>query len=726
MRSKHKTLKVQRNLKDTKPVIEQFTWIPIYQELAEKLAGWEDRQQELISFLEELRSQGYVITPLNDKDGDGARFLLREIDPFTFFGVFNRRIRYDQRLAILTQMKQYFQLQSELPEDFNGVPVLNNMKSWFFPDQKSRGGNDIQRLWRVFRLALEENPFEKKEFWQAFDEALKVKQTNVNLTLGLFWARPDTFLNLDQNSRAYLGIRLPEGGLTAQFYAETVLSFLDSGQSFPEISLAAWGVENERTRVISESREAEYRAWGGINYWLVGAYWDDRDPADQTRPFLEEGIWENGYQGRYVNEVMSMRVNDKIAIKAASTQRLGLPFDAQNRTVSRLSIKAIGTIVANRNDGRAVEVEWDPNFKEKSWYFYTNRNTVWRLRTDANYKFIEYAKRLRDFVWYDKEQDYDWFMKRWQTADGRDETVDEDSDGVRQPYSIEDLIASGVFLTEQELEQMLERLHSKKAMILQGPPGVGKTFIAQKLAYALMGAVDNERLEMVQFHQSYSYDDFVRGYRPVAGKAGSFGLQNGVFYDFCQKAIHDPDREYVFIIDEINRGNLSQIFGELLMLIEADKRGPDFAVPLIYRYEDEPAFFVPPNLYLIGLMNLADRSLAMVDYALRRRFVFVTLKPQYGSELFRRWLLERGMNAELAQLIMMRMTELNKEISDDPLLGQNYEIGHSFFLPRGDNFAELDRSWYEGVVRTEIVPLLREYWFDNPKKADEAEKRLLA
>src|SRR5215216_330519 len=724
MSSKNKILKVQRDLKETKPVIEQFTWIPIYQELADKLAGWENRQQELISFLEELRSQGYVITPLNDKDGDGARFLLREIDPFTFFGVFNRRIRYDQRLAILAQMKSYFNLQSELPEDFNGVPVLNNMKSWFFPDQKSRGRNDIQRLWQVFQLALKENPLEQKEFWQSFDEALKVKQTNVNLTMGLFWIRPHTFLNLDQNNRTYLGIRLPEGGLTAQSYAETMLSFLDSGQSFPEISLAAWGVENERTRRIAESAEAGYRAWGGINYWLVGAYWDDRDLADQTQRFLEEGIWENGYHNRYTNEVMSMRVNDKIAIKAASTQRLGLPFDAGNKSVSRLTVKAIGTIVANRNDGRTVEVEWDPDFKEKPWYFYTNRNTVWRLRTDTNYRFIEYANRLRDFVWYGKEQDYDWFMKRWQ-IDKTDEAVDEDSDGVKQPYSIEDLIASGVFLTEAELKQMLERLHAKKAMILQGPPGVGKTFIAQKLAFALMGAVDNERLEMVQFHQSYSYDDFVRGYRPVAGKAGSFGLQNGVFYDFCQKAIDDPDREYVFIIDEINRGNLSQIFGELLMLIEADKRGPDFAVPLIYRNEKEPNFFVPPNLYLIGLMNLADRSLAMVDYALRRRFVFVTLKPQYGSELFRQWLLERGMLADLAWLIMERMTELNMQIKEDPLLGENYQIGHSFFLPRGDNFGELDRSWYEGVIRTEIVPLLREYWFDNPKKADEAEKRLL-
>jgi 5-methylcytosine-specific restriction protein B len=262
-------------------------------------------------------------------------------------------------------------------------------------------------------------------------------------------------------------------------------------------------------------------------------------------------------------------------------------------------------------------------------------------------------------------------------------------------------------------------------MIIQGPPGVGKTFLARKLAYALMKEVNNERLEMVQFHQSYSYDDFVRGYRPLESKAGGFGLQNGVFYNFCQQAIHDPDHEYVFIIDEINRGNLSLIFGELLLLIEADKRGPDYAVPLIYHTPDEPRFYVPQNLYLIGLMNLADRSLAMLDYALRRRFVFVTLKPQYESEQFRRWLLERAMKPELADLIITRMSALNRQIKDDPLLGENYQIGHSYFTPRGDNFASLDLDWYRSIVRTEIVPLLKEYWFDNPKKAEEAEGKLL-
>jgi len=234
-------------------------------------------------------------------------------------------------------------------------------------------------------------------------------------------------------------------------------------------------------------------------------------------------------------------------------------------------------------------------------------------------------------------------------------------------------------------------------------------------------------MEMVQFHQSYSYDDFVRGYRPLPGQPGTFGLQNGVFYEFCQKAIQDPEQDYVFIIDEINRGNLSQIFGELLMLIEHDKRGEEFSVPLVYRAApNEPRFYTPSNLYIIGLMNVADRSLAMVDYALRRRFAFFDLKPQFENQILCDWLANKSMDEKLIQLITSKMSKLNKIIREDPLLGENYQIGHSYFCPNGENFAELDQAWYRSIIRTQIIPLLKEYWFDDPKKAQDAEKELLS
>ena len=237
-----------------------------------------------------------------------------------------------------------------------------------------------------------------------------------------------------------------------------------------------------------------------------------------------------------------------------------------------------------------------------------------------------------------------------------------------------------------------------------------------------------QRLTRITFHPSYSYEDFIEDFRPKqsANDTLDLVLVDGVFKRVCDAARAHLHMRYVVLIDEINRGNISQIFGELLMLIEPDKRGPEYALPLAYRTEDEPPFYVPPNLYLIGLMNVADRSLAMVDYAMRRRFVFITLKPQYESELFSQWLLDRSMEPELIQLIVERMSALNQEIREDPLLGENYELGHSFFLPKGDNFAGLDKTWYRRVIRTEIVPLLKEYWFDNPKRAKEAERKLLA
>lgn len=704
---------------------EQFTWTNIYQELATALLAWENRQTDLIAFLDGLHAQGYTVTSMQDKNRDDERVLLTEIDPFTFFSAFNRQIKDENRIAILAQVKKLFDLQSPLPSDFDGIPVVNNQSSWFFAYQKNgRKPTDIPHLWRLFRLALQDNPLQNPHFLQAFDEALAVRRVNINLTMGLFWVRPFIFLALDKPNRDWLAIKLPKGGLTAEFYAEVVQRFGAGERSFAELSLQAWDAVRQqqdkaqtRTSPITLSAEDNESA-----YWLVGAYWNDRDPRDQTARFIEEGVWENGYHDRYLDEVKGMKVNDKIAIKASTTQRKNLPFDAQDRTVSRMDIKAVGTIVANRGDGRTVEVEWEPEFQEKSWYFYTGRSTIWRLRTDDAYKLKDLSEKLIAFIWGNQEQAYDWFCERW-WGEGKPGSGEPQPD--KTPYSVEDIVASGVFLEEAPLRAILDRLHAKKAIILQGTPGVGKTFIARKLAYALMEEIDDARLEMVQFHQSYAYDDFVRGYRPLPGKAGSFGLQNGVFYEFCQRAGNDPDREYVFIIDEINRGNLSQIFGELLMLLESDKRKAEFAVHLVYRHPGEAPFFIPPNVYVMGLMNTADRSLAMVDYALRRRFAFVTLQPQYESAIFQQWLLDRAMSPSLVELITARMNALNREIREDPLLGENYQLGHSYFCPKGDNFAGLDEAWYRSVLQTEIVPLLKEYWFDNPQRADDVVKRLL-
>jgi 5-methylcytosine-specific restriction protein B len=228
---------------------------------------------------------------------------------------------------------------------------------------------------------------------------------------------------------------------------------------------------------------------------------------------------------------------------------------------------------------------------------------------------------------------------------------------------------------------------------------------------------------MIQFHQSYSYEDFIQGFRP--SESGQFELKNGHFFQFCRRAQRDPEnRPHVYIIDEINRGNLSKIFGEVMMLIEPDKRGRDFAIPLTYSSPDE-TFFVPDNVYLIGMMNTADRSLAMVDYALRRRFRFVTLKPEFGSPRFQEFLYERGADRVLIQKIVERMNELNGKISaDQKNLGPGYRIGHSYFCPLDS--VKLDEKWYASVVLSEIKPLLEEYWLDDEDRVASQIAALLA
>ncbi len=287
-----------------------------------------------------------------------------------------------------------------------------------------------------------------------------------------------------------------------------------------------------------------------------------------------------------------------------------------------------------------------------------------------------------------------------------------------ESYDIESALRD-LLVSREDFEEMLESLHSKKNLILQGPPGTGKSFVAKRLAYALLGYKDDSRIESIQFHQSFSYEDFIQGFRPKKDGSG-FTLKDGVFYRFCQKALIDPDRHYVFIIDEINRGNLSKIFGEVMLLIETDKRGPEWAVSLTYSDESASKFHIPANVHILGMMNTADRSLAIVDYALRRRFAFKDVLPGFDSDKFKPLLESKGVESQVISAIQTKMAVLNKEIESSVDLGRGFTIGHSFFVP----FQNVNDSnaWYERVINNEIVPLLREYWFD--KKQSEVDQHV--
>jgi hypothetical protein len=290
---------------------------------------------------------------------------------------------------------------------------------------------------------------------------------------------------------------------------------------------------------------------------------------------------------------------------------------------------------------------------------------------------------------------------------------------VKKRYPVKDAMAD-LFMDEKDFNEILAALQYRKNLILQGPPGVGKTFAAKRIAFALMEIKDESRLEMIQFHQSYAYEDFIQGYRPTGD--GRFDLKNGVFYEFVKQAQASPDNPHVFIIDEINRANLGKVFGELMLLLESDKRGSDFAIPLTYAQQKDEKFFIPENLYLIGTMNTADRSITIVDYALRRRFTFFALKPEFG-EKFKTHLSKFGVSPDVIKHIRDKIGELNHYIAADKKnLGPGFEIGHSFFCPM--NSVKDPRAWYNRIIALEIKPQLLEYWFDDPEKADEMAGKL--
>lgn len=333
------------------------------------------------------------------------------------------------------------------------------------------------------------------------------------------------------------------------------------------------------------------------------------------------------------------------------------------------------------------KVKW---LKNGSWSLESDQFTIKTLTNITAYK--DFLERLKEMV----------------------ESEDDDFPPSDRTYTLETELPN-LFIDDSRFFELMELVKYKKNLILQGPPGVGKTFLARHIAWAVMEERDERHLAIVQFHQSYSYEDFIQGYRP--DENGGFYRKDGIFYEFCKRAEEDPKHKYFFIIDEINRGNLSKIFGELMMLIEPDKRG-HYRIPLTYAADTEETFTVPSNIYLIGTMNTADRSLAMVDYALRRRFCFAELEPAYGSDKFNDFLTMNGVDQELVAKINGKFKKLNAVIENDGKnLGPGFRIGHSFFCTNSDD-ADSNEEWYDRIVTYEIAPLLEEYWFDKPEEAE--------
>ena len=383
--------------------------------------------------------------------------------------------------------------------------------------------------------------------------------------------------------------------------------------------------------------------------------------------------------------------------------------------------KGVDTII-----GRGVvtsSYEYDPNRKEYRHIHKVNWTDDKKEHVISVYDKCA-LKTLTDITPYPETTKY--YEEQFNIDSDQCETF------VQPDYTKKDFLRE-VYMSEEDYNSLVSLLEHKKNIILQGAPGVGKTFAAKRLAYSIIKRKDPSLVKMVQFHQSYSYEDFVRGYRPTDK---GFEIKNGPFYDFCKKAEEDSENKYFFIIDEINRGNLSKIFGELFMLIEADKRADPLknnqpSVQLLYRDPEKGVeeFSIPSNLYIIGMMNTADRSLALMDFALRRRFGFFELKPAFENENFKEY--ERALNSKKFTDLIGAIEAINEKIEEDTSLGSGFCIGHSFFCgldeeTNNDDSYNVDiDTKLESIVKFEIIPLLQEYWFDDADTVKEEIDKLM-
>ncbi len=471
-----------------------------------------------------------------------------------------------------------------------------------------------------------------------------------------------------------------------------------------------FGLERPKDRLEAQSvlfavaggRGAAPKPLGDRPCWFVGASWDS---GDQTDRFVREGIWENGYDDRYLDRVKSIEPGDRIAIKSSYVTKRGLPFANRGESISTMAIKATGVVTGNLGDGRNLLVTWTPMEQPREWYFYTHRRTLWKVTRDSG-TIPWAASALIDFAFDGAEQDYDRFLRRWYPAwyddpesdDGPDVPAEVD----RQPLTDSDFskLADQLLFDRADLRTIARLLDDKLQVIFQGPPGTGKTYAARKLAGFL--ADSDERVTLVQFHPSYAYEDFVQGYRPTlkGGQAG-FALRDGPLLRAARNARKEPEDPHFLIIDEINRGNLAKVFGELYFLLEYRDEG----MTLQYASDDEAQFSLPENLYMIGTMNTADRSIALVDLALRRRFHFVEFHPGKPpiQGLLRRWL-ER--NAPEMDWIADIVDEANRRLDD-----RTAAIGPSYFMRKGLDEAKARLIWDHNVL-----PYVEECLYGEPDR----------
>ena len=819
--------------------LNQYDWVDFYGEFASILLNYKNKRNELIEKVVAIYAMTGISMPTLERDNQ-----LIDIDPFTVFGLFNKKLTDENRVKILTAIAELFGVKTSVPSSFDSLPVLNPQNATFYYFIDQRGTEDIDDLWGLYESALTyaESPTEsnKKAMSRDFNLVINKKGNgNSKITMALYWIAPDVFLNLDSRNEWYIyeSGKIPtdcvkqlpkiKSKISAAKYfeiTEVMKRYLESVESphkdFKELSFEAWVYSEQVNKEKSKKKENKFSN-ASILQWFAPLIQALRDlggsatPAEARAKIIEnEDLTEEEISltrgknnvNKFENEVAFARsylVNagyiDKSVYGIWTLTETGKAVDMTRALASDIykSVLSSGSMKSDKKTTALADEDvrtrrywiyspgkgaykWDEFYnsgimaigwgeigdltaydskdamKEKMKEMFdenlTYRNAAhltWQFANEMKIGDVVFVKkgmhRLigRGIVMSDYEFDsagkdefqhvrqVDWTHRGDWPHPGKavtktltditsytdyveklkaifEEESEEDIEEVEAIYPtyMKDDFLSEVYLSEEEYEKLADILRIKKNIVLQGAPGVGKTFAAKRLAFSMMGVKDVERVMMIQFHQSYSYEDFIMGFRP---SADGFELRRGAFYNFCKKAEIDGDNDYFFIIDEINRGNLSKIFGELFMLIENDKRG----VSLQLLYSDEK-FSVPKNVYIIGMMNTADRSLAMLDYALRRRFAFFEIKPGFTTEGFEAY--KRGLENEKSDRLIACVENLNNAISMDESLGEGFSIGHSYFCNLSPE--TIDEQVLSGIVEYELIPLLKEYWFDEPAKVE--------
>ena len=703
----------------------QFDWVDFYKELASKLLQYRVNRGDLVDKVTKIYEITGINMPTLEKDNQ-----LVDIDPFTFFGLFNKSsMKEENRLKILSAISSLFSILAPAPTSFSSIPVLNNQNATFYYFIGEREDHDIDDLWDLFESALRyaDDPTaeNRASLSKYFDLTIQKKGNgNSKITMALYWIAPHAFLNLDQRNTWYIyeSGKIPatlvqtlpaiESKIPAAKYfdiVEKLRSYLQSDESplndFKELSFEAWKYSEEVNQQQKAQKAQEDQDSTGaaiadqdvetVHYWL----YSPGENAHIWGECLEKGIMAIGWDEIGDLNQYASKTEMKQAMKEHIDPSKPYTMAAHATWQFAKEIKPGDIVFAKKGRatviGRGI-VQSGYAFDDSRADNKNVRKVNWTHKGEWPHPGQAAMKTLTDITQY---TDYVAELCAMFESDV-EEDVEEHVTELK-PYTAEKFLEE-VYMDEESYRTLVELVKSKKNVILQGAPGVGKTFAAKRLAYSMMGVKDPSRVMMIQFHQSYSYEDFIMGFRPTEK---GFELKRGAFYNFCKQAEIDSDNDYFFIIDEINRGNLSKIFGELFMLIEADKRGIE--LQLLYSAE---RFSIPANVYIIGMMNTADRSLAMMDYALRRRFGFFEMKPGFDTDGFRAYRMALG--SEKFNRLISCIESLNNAITADESLGEGFCIGHSYF----SNLKEVTDRALSSIVEFELIPLLKEYWFDEPVK----------